>query len=220
MKRFFFLLGCCAVLLTARAEAVDFNLRAREPGPGHRVRTFWWNFNGAFWELTPPENFTLLGGGEMRLQKAQNPADAAVCRQATPAERDLFIKKDPVAADAYFRTLLPGGIKNLKLVSQRENPLPVNKLTNTEAVYAYELGGIVYQATFMVNRAIQELDKNAPPTAKPKEDYFTALITAPQDSQPALYEAYQQLLATVHIAPKEPGDDQDGQYASHGMLGR
>ena len=74
----------------------------------------------------------------------------------------------------------------------------------------------------MVNRAVQEPDKNADPNAKPTEDYFTAVVAAPQESQPTFYEAFQQLLATARIAVKEPDwdDDQGGQYASHGMLGR
>ncbi len=221
MKRALFLLGCgAALLLPMTAAAVDFSLRPRDPGPGHRVQSYWWKFNNASWELTPPERFELAGGGEMRLQKAEHPEMTAVCRQATSAERDLFLKKDQAAQDAYFRTLLPSGTKGLKLVSQRDNPLPVNSLTNLEAVYSYELGGVQYQAAFMVNRAMEALDKNADPTAKPKEDYFTAVVAAPQESQPALYEAFQQLLATAHIAPKEPTSDQGRDYVSHGMLGR
>ena len=221
MKRTLLFLGCCAaLLLPLTAAAVDFNLRPREPGPGHRVLTYWWQFNGAFWELTPPEKFELSGGGEMRLQKAEHPEIAAVCRQASSAEQEMFVKKDPAARDAYFRTLLPSGTKELKLVSQRENPLPVNSLTNFEAVYSYELGGLPYQVAFMVNRAVQEPDKSAGATAKPKEDFFTAVVVAPPEHQPALYEAFQQLIATAHIAPKEPTSDQGRDYVSHGMLGR
>ncbi len=221
MKRSLLFLGCCAVLLLPlTAAAVDFSLRPRDPGPGHRVLTYWWKFNGASWELTPPERFALSGGGEMRLQKAEHPEVTAVCRQASSAEREMFTKKDLAAQDAYFRTLLPSGTKDLKLVAQRENPLPVNSLNNVEAIYSYELGGIQYQAAFMVNRAVQEPDKKADPTAKPQEDYFTAVVAAPQEHQPALYEAFQQLLATARIAPKEPDSDQGRDYASHGMLGR
>ena len=222
MKRHRFLLGCCcaALLLTPRAWAVDFNLRPRDPGPGHRVKTYWWNFNGASWELTPPEHFNLTGGGEIRLQKTDHPETTAVCREATAAEHDLFVKNDPAAADAYFRTLLPSGTKNQKLISQRDNPLPVNGLTNTEAVYSYELGGITYQAAFMPNRAVKAPDKSAGPNTKPKEDYFTVVVAGPQDTQPAVYEAFQQLMATARIATSEPTNDQGGQYVSHGMLGR
>ena len=228
------------VLLTPlAARAVDFGLKTREPGPGHRMRSYWWKFNQAFWELTPPEHYTLNGGGEMRLEKVDQPSTAAICRPSTAAECDLLRTKDQAAQDKYFRTLLPSGILHLKLVTQRENPLPVNGLTNVEAVYSYDLGGVNYLASYMVSRAVaaSPADKVQPSSpadkapAQPKpapkpgtsaEDYFTAVVVAPQESQPDAYQAIQQLMATAKIADTEPDSsaDQGGQYSSHGMLGR
>ena len=231
MKRHLFL-GCfwVALLTPLAARAVDFSLKTRNPGPGHLMRSYWWKFNQAYWELTPPEHYALTGGGEMRLEKVDQPLLAATCRPSTAAERDLLNTKDQAAQDAYFRTLLPSGILHLKLVSQRENPLPVNGLNNVEAVYSYDLGGVNYLACYMVNRAVAAPPEDkkrspappAPAPAKGAEDYFTAVVVAPQESQPDVYLAIEQLMATAKISATEPDSskDQDAQYASHGMLGR
>ena len=88
-------------------------------------------------------------------------------------------------------------------MSQRENPLPVNGLTNFEAVYTYKLGGVNYRAAYMVSRALPDSapsDKTkAAPTAAAAAEYFTAAVVAPESSQTDLYAAFQQLLATAKI---------------------
>ena len=62
MKRTLLFLGCCAVLLSPlTAAAVDFSLRPRDPGPGHRVLTYWWKFNGASLGTDAPGEVRIVG---------------------------------------------------------------------------------------------------------------------------------------------------------------
>ena len=222
MKRLW--LVSMALWLPVSAWATDFSLKPREPGPAHPRQSYWWKFNEAAWELTPPEKYALSGGAEIRLQKTDDPSVAAICRATSPTERDLLVtKKDDRARAAYFQTQLPGGIEDARLESQRENPLPVNGLTNFEAVYTYKLGGVSYRAAYMVSRALPDSvpsDKTKAAPAASAGEYFTAVVVAPESGQMDLYAALQQLLATAKIKPTAPDGDDSGTVKSHGMLGR
>ncbi len=225
-------------LCAGRATATDFSLVPREPAPGHRLLSYWWNFNHGAWELTPPEGFTLLGGGELRLLKTAEPDLVAICRPTTDAERALLSNGDQKAQADYVRKMLPGGITDIKLLSQAKNPLPVNGLTNFEVSYSYVLGGIPCRLSYLVSQGGEMLEQSPPvpgqptppptPTPTPSADgkpvrtgeFFTAVVVAPADRQPAVYGAFKQLLATARIKPGEPGGNDPDHYSSHGMLGR
>jgi hypothetical protein len=232
-------LAAVGLWLTASpAIATDFSLQPREPGPGHRIKSYWWEFNKVAWELTPPEGFTLLGGGELRLEKTDEPALVAVCRQTTDAERTLFGQDDKKAQADYVRKTLPGGITDVRLISQAKNPLPVNGLTNFEVTYSYVLGGLAYKLTCMVSQGGEMLEQSPPvpgeppppPTPAPTPgadgkpvrtgEFFTTVVSAAVDRQPVIYGAFQQLMATARIKRGEPERDDSSRYSSHGMLGR
>ena len=210
--------------LPVAARATDFDLKPREPGPAHPRLSYWWKFNGGAWELLPPEKYALSGGAEIRLQRSDDASVAAICRATSATERDLLTtKKDDKARAACFQSQLPGGVEDARLESQRDNPLPVNGLTNFEAVYTYKLGGVSYRAAYMVSRALPESapsDKTKAAPSASAGEYFTTVVVAPESSQPDLYAAFQQLLATGKIRPTPPEGDDSGQVKSHGMLGR
>lgn len=212
MKRSPLVLLCaCSVaatlLLPAGAAATGFSLRVQEPGPGHLQRTYLWTLAGHLWNLRPPEKYKLSGGGEMRLSREEDSQAAVVCRESTPAERDLLLKKDKEAQAAYCRRLLPEQATEVKLVSQTENPLPVHALTNFEVIYAYNLGGLSYKVSYLVSRAGER-------------DHFTALIQAPEKTFDDLHSAFQRLLATAMVTSEAPGPDNSTRVVRHGMLGR
>jgi hypothetical protein len=225
-------------LTASCATATDFSLVPREPGPGHRIRSYWWQFNKVAWEFTPPEGFDLFGGGELRLVKTDEPVLVAVCRESTDAERTLLQGDDQKARADYVRKMLPSGITDVRLVSQAKNPLPVNGLTNFEVSYSYVLGGITYKLSYMVSQGGEMAEQSPPvpgqpappptPTPTPGADgkpvrtgeFFTTVIGAAMDRQPVIYGAFQQLMATARIKRGEPGRDDSTQYSSHGMLGR
>ncbi len=226
MKRLWFVLLVVVAAMPMAARATDFSLKEREAGPAHPRMSYWWKFDGAAWELTPPEKYVLYGGGEIRLQKSDDPSVAAICRATSTTERDLLVtKKDDKARAAYFQSQLPGGVEDARLESQRDNPLPVNGLMNFEAVYTYKLGGVSYRAAYMVSRALPDdaptdKTKAAPAASASVGEYFTTVVVAPESSQPDLYAAFQQLLATAKIKSTPPERDNSGLVESHGMLGR
>ena len=222
MKRLWLVLMVMVMAVPLAARATDFGLTPREPGPAHPRLSYWWKFDGTSWELTPPEKYALSGGAEIRLQKTDDPSVAAICRTTSTTERDLLVtKKNDKARAAYFQTQLPGGTEDARLESQRDNPLPVNGLTNFEAVYTYKLGGVSYRAAYMVSRALPDSVPSADKAkAAPAGEFFTTVVVAPESSQPDLYAAFQQLLATAKIKSASPETDDSGTVKSHGMLGR
>lgn len=205
------------------ATAIDFSLKERPPGPGHPRRSYLWKFNHATWELTPPEHYALLGGEELRLQEDNNPGLAAICRESTATERDLLVKGESAPQDAYFRTLLPSPITDLKLVSQGKNPLPVNGLINFGIIYDYKLGGVAYRAAYMVSRGgesgdtAQAKDQNS---VGPTAEFFTTVIYAPVPMHGDLQGDFYRLMATAKITAGDPGEIDPSRISSHGMLGR
>jgi len=227
-----------ASVLPPTATATEFSLRAREPGPGHPLRSFWWHFNGASWELSPPDGYTLTGGGEIRLTKEDRPGATVACRATTGQEADLLRGDDEKAQAAYVRTLLPGGITNIKLAGQSKNPLAVNGLSNFEVTYTYDLGGSSIRYTVMVSQGGERDEQNPPtpgqptpaptPTPKPAPDgkpvrtgeFFTTVIAGPEASYADLSSGFDQLMAGAKVLPGTPTSDANLQYSSHGMLGR
>ena len=222
MKRF--MLPCLlasagvALLLPNTAPATDFGLQVHAPGTTRSRAIYWWHFNESMWQLTPPEKYDLTGGGELRLQKTDAPSLAAVCRGTTPTERDLLFKKDDAARAAYFQTQLPGGTTDVKLESQQENSLSFNGLKNFTVVYSYRLGGVKYLASYMVNHVTplnNAKDKRPDPAAG---DYFTALAVAPEDTQPGLFVALEQMLITAQVLPGDKPPEDTGLFVKHGVM--
>ena len=231
-------LAALACLGAASAQATSFSLLPRQPGPGHRALTYWWEFNHAEWELTPPEGFQLFGGGELRLQKTDEPTLTAICRQSTDAERTLLSQDDKQAQADYVRKMLPGGITDVRLVSQAKNPLPVNGLTNFEVTYTYSLGGLPYKLAYLVSQGGEMAEQSPPvpgqptppptpppassPDGKPVRtgEFFTALVGALVDREPVIYGAFQQLMATARLKVGDPAESDAERFSSHGMLGR
>jgi hypothetical protein len=214
MKRFCFASFCGAVLFVfnvsfpATAPAMSFSLVEVPPGPGHPQPLFLWNLDKRTWSLRPPEKFKLLGGAELRLTKDDDPAAVVVCRESTPTERELLLKKDKAGQSAYLHSLLPQQATDVRLISQAENPLAVHGLTNFEAIYAYKLAGVAYSTSVLVSRAGER-------------DYFTARIEGQDISFDKLHNALQRLLATAMVTSDAVSPTAtSGQVLRRGMLGR
>ena len=204
-------LGAGVLLGEGTASALDFSLRAMEPGPGHRQLTYEWKVAKFTWQLSPPSGYDLVGGAEMRLTAKDNPGEAVLSRDANAEERALFTKKDRAAQAAYFRTRLPAQAEDVKLVSQRDDPLPVHALKNFEVIYSYNLGGQSFSAAYMVSSVDEK-------------NYFTTMTQSVMTNYDNLYGAFQRMMATAFVSSSDQvppsGGAGAGEFRKKGVMGQ
>ena len=203
------------VAIVPHARAIDFSVQSSEEmvSPVRKGTVYRLKLGGKTWHYTLPDGYQSTGGGELRIFSDREPQASIVWQESSATERAPLDKPDPKAdpkhlsaaapiypssetgkaalatREAAFRQLLPPQAEDVRLVSQVEDPVPINGLHNYEITFAYRIFGANYQHGFMVNRASER-------------EFFTAVTLAPTDRYDLVHNVLLQTLSTASVSDK------------------